>query len=441
MPSARLRLFWFQACSLALLCAPVHDVLHAQAIHGTAQITRSWKSGEYYTGVEAGAYNEEVGSQRAIVQIEPATQPEYPGQTVGSGSASYQAVKTSLQNCFDGSHPRPIGTYTNTIVDTASGNFVNTPEVLAGPSVENPPRVLAIVASPRMTGTETTTDETGCGPPPGPVQTHPFTAPGLATEPFYLYPVEGSTGTFAGSWSSVTSSSETRPASEISSEETIIARVTVVASSCPLPLIASFTAASPAGAGSATKLAVTCPLLSTPDLAPKLKIEGLAPQAAAPACTECRECNVPALSPITDPDALAYENGNTLNVTGLTSGTQTALSCLESAVSAAGGSMHVSSAFRPPPYQEHLQEVWDLWNDLRNRTEPECQTQRSQLQAEFSKHGLMLTQRPANNSPHTTGHGFDANVTLPPGQDIDALAAACGLNRPVPVTDPVHFVH
>ena len=54
-------------------------------------------------------------------------------------------------------------------------------------------------------------------------------------------------------------------------------------------------------------------------------------------------------------------------------------------------------------------------------------------------HGLLLTQRPAAQSLHSTGRALDAVVALPAGQNVDTIAAQCGLTRPIPTTDPVHY--
>ncbi len=46
-----------------------------------------------------------------------------------------------------------------------------------------------------------------------------------------------------------------------------------------------------------------------------------------------------------------------LDRAGLTAGTQTALTCLETAVDANGGMFRLESAFRSQSYQDHLREV------------------------------------------------------------------------------------
>ncbi len=154
---------------------------------------------------------------------------------------------------------------------------------------------------------------------------------------------------------------------------------------------------------------------------------------------DVRTCQIPPLTEITDTAALNFEAGNTVNTSGLNATMTAGLSCLQGAASAAGGSVTVNSAYRPPAYQAHLREVWDRWNDLRNRRDPECANLRTEVQAEFQRHGLLLTQRPAAASAHTRGEAFDINWNLPAGVSIDTLATNCGLQRPF-ATDPVHFI-
>ncbi len=154
---------------------------------------------------------------------------------------------------------------------------------------------------------------------------------------------------------------------------------------------------------------------------------------------DVRTCQVPPLTTITDAAALSFEAGNTLDTADLIPAMQAALNCLQQAASAAGGALTVNSGYRPPAYQAHLREVWDRWNDLRNRRDPECANLRTNVQGEFQRHGLLLTQRPAAASAHTRGEAFDANWNLPAGTIIDTLAANCGLQRPL-ATDPVHFI-
>jgi hypothetical protein len=125
-----------------------------------------------------------------------------------------------------------------------------------------------------------------------------------------------------------------------------------------------------------------------------------------------------------------------IDTAGLSAATQTALTCLQNAATAAGGSLTVTSAFRPQTYQNHIREVWDKFQKIRNWNEAECNTVKANIQAEWNLHGLAF--QPAAVSNHTAGTAFDANWNLPAGVSIDTLAAGCSLSRCVP-GDNVHF--
>lgn len=154
-------------------------------------------------------------------------------------------------------------------------------------------------------------------------------------------------------------------------------------------------------------------------------------------------CDIPPLTPLTDPAAIAFENGNRIDTQNLTLATQSGLACMQNRVATLGGVMALSSAYRPVAYQDHLREVWDTWDAVRNRQETECQAVRNEAQAEFQNHGLLLTQRPAAgnpNAPHARGIAIDATVAgLPAGETRDTVAAFCGMHRPWPINDPVHY--
>lgn len=154
-------------------------------------------------------------------------------------------------------------------------------------------------------------------------------------------------------------------------------------------------------------------------------------------------CDVPPLTPLTDPAAIEFENGNRIDTQNLTAATQAGLACMQNRVAALGGAMTLSSAYRPVAYQDHLREVWDTWDAVRNRQEAECRVVRDETQAEFQNHGLLLTQRPAAgspNSPHARGIAIDATLTgLPVGETRDTVAAFCGMYRPWSGNDPVHY--
>ncbi|MDT4332572.1 MULTISPECIES: hypothetical protein [unclassified Methylomonas] len=54
-------------------------------------------------------------------------------------------------------------------------------------------------------------------------------------------------------------------------------------------------------------------------------------------------------------------------------------------------------------------------------------------------HGLLASQRPAANSNHSGGTAFDARVTLPADQNVDAIAGTVNLTGFDPVHDRVSF--
>lgn len=160
-------------------------------------------------------------------------------------------------------------------------------------------------------------------------------------------------------------------------------------------------------------------------------------------------CIVPPLAAIEDSEALAMEDGSDsfINLDGLTPFTAKALSRFELAVTSLGGVFELKSAHRPQAYQDHLREVWEKWMyELRNNTDENCQSLRAEVGAEFARHRLMESQRPAASSDHTRGTAFDAAVILPRRARIgkrrvtvDKLARRYGISRPVAWSDPVHF--
>jgi len=157
-------------------------------------------------------------------------------------------------------------------------------------------------------------------------------------------------------------------------------------------------------------------------------------------------CPVMPLPPITDPVAASFNEEQTLDTHDLTSGMARALVRFRSLVLSLGGSIELKSAYRPPAYQLHLQQVWDKWMQLRNNQMAGCQVLKAQVHDEFLRHHLLESQRPVSSSDHTRGLAFDATVVLPRNAHIrrrrvtlDALARLAGLRRPDILHDPVHF--
>jgi len=161
-------------------------------------------------------------------------------------------------------------------------------------------------------------------------------------------------------------------------------------------------------------------------------------------------CPIEPLAEITDPKALAFEetshNGSRVDLSGLTLGARRGLARFEKTVDSVGGEMILTSVYRPPAYQQHLEDVWDKWQALRDNAAPECQELKAQVEEEFTGHQLLLSQRPAPISDHTRGLAFDAAISLPPGArlhrrglNLDLLAILTGFRRPDVIHDPLHF--
>ena len=121
-------------------------------------------------------------------------------------------------------------------------------------------------------------------------------------------------------------------------------------------------------------------------------------------------CLLEPLTEITDPVALEFETvrgtSDVVRTDGLTQSASVALVRFESLVSRFGGTMTLTSAYRPPAYQQHLQDVWDKWMlELKASIEPACQQLRDEVYQEFASHGLLESQRPASISDHSRGTG------------------------------------
>jgi D-alanyl-D-alanine dipeptidase len=161
-------------------------------------------------------------------------------------------------------------------------------------------------------------------------------------------------------------------------------------------------------------------------------------------------CLLEPLSQIDDTDALEFEAASgtsaVVDVEGLTPAMSAALHRFVQTVASVGGEMELKSAYRPPAYQAHLQDVWDKWMTVRSNRDPNCTEVRAGMQMEFERHRLLESQRPVTFSDHTRGNAFDATVFLPAGAKLarrrvtlDKLARLSGVQRPDIARDPVHF--
>jgi hypothetical protein len=167
-------------------------------------------------------------------------------------------------------------------------------------------------------------------------------------------------------------------------------------------------------------------------------------QPALPAAvTAASDCPISPIPPLDDDEARTFETASgtadAVNLSGLTPATRVALARFERSIASLGGKIEVTSAYRPPAYQAHLQVVWDKWMQLRGRIAPGCAELRAQVEDEFTRHQLLTSQRPVPFSDHTRGTGFDAAVLLRRGRSIDRLALISGVRRPDVRRDPVHF--
>jgi len=143
-----------------------------------------------------------------------------------------------------------------------------------------------------------------------------------------------------------------------------------------------------------------------------------------------RICAVTAIAAFGPPDGPPVGNA------GMTADTITAMACLQNAVTAAGGMMHVTTRFRTQAYQDHLVEVWDKVNAPAHPG-AECAAVRQNYATERLTHFPM--GEPARGvSNHTNGTAFDATVTLPAGANLTTIEAGCNLTRPV-AGEPWHF--
>jgi D-alanyl-D-alanine dipeptidase len=180
----------------------------------------------------------------------------------------------------------------------------------------------------------------------------------------------------------------------------------------------------------------------------RVKTPAAEPKVAAPEQT-ASSCPAIPLDPITDPATQELEAAtgpDVVDLAGMLPAAARALNLFEVKLASVGGTMVLKSAYRPAAYQQHLQNVWYKWMELRANHDPSCQELRAEVQQEFAKHHLIESQHPVSVSDHTRGIAFDARVNLPANARIgrrrltlDGLARLAGFLRPAIVTDPVHF--
>lgn len=149
-------------------------------------------------------------------------------------------------------------------------------------------------------------------------------------------------------------------------------------------------------------------------------------------------CPVAPLGPILDSAAMDHEAGRYAtgpDMINVNERVRSGTACIIHAAAALGASAEPTSGFRPPAYQTHLRELWDKWHQLRSNSDESCRETKQQVAAEWVKHQLI--RRPVSSSAHSTGNAVDIRGVPP--EAADAIAAQCGMFRPEPVTDRVHF--
>jgi hypothetical protein len=179
----------------------------------------------------------------------------------------------------------------------------------------------------------------------------------------------------------------------------------------------------------------------------------------APGVTPTGTCPLAALPTLTDPGAIAMENGQTVVWNSSNPGVQANLTLLQAAVnqmqtmvSGQGGHMTINSVYRPLQYQALFYAIYQDATALKNTPADAqiaaCSSLISQLQAEETKHGICtgskpcLVAAPSGCSDHPRGMGVDISIT--PSSLYSSINSLLSKNN-IPLTwaalggDPVHF--
>ncbi len=174
-------------------------------------------------------------------------------------------------------------------------------------------------------------------------------------------------------------------------------------------------------------------------------------------------CPLAPLSPITDPQALAMENDQTVvwnssdpNAQKNLDAVAAAYSKMQVVLAKIGDSATVNSVYRPLAYQAHFYEIYQSAQaygiqEMRQpsySTYPECTTIVANLQAEEKKHGICYGSSPCNVAkpdgcaPHVKGVAIDITLSGPIGLSaINPILAANNVGlywRALP-SDKPHF--
>ncbi len=160
-------------------------------------------------------------------------------------------------------------------------------------------------------------------------------------------------------------------------------------------------------------------------------------------------CPVPPLSapPFTDPVAEGFENGNRWRPDLLTGDYPIHLTCVQNAITAAGGTSTGTSAYRPNQYQRHLYEIVDKDKTLNTdymTAHPECQALRDEVTQEMGPepqgHDLKHKQQVAipGSSRHESGTAFDLTPYGLTETQLTEVYAGCGVSHTAVPGEPWH---
>jgi len=145
------------------------------------------------------------------------------------------------------------------------------------------------------------------------------------------------------------------------------------------------------------------------------------------------DCPVSDFAPYT-PDPYPLNTGNLVTLA------KTAVSCLQNCGGIPSESALLASGYRPQAYQDHLAEIWEKWNRLKNDYRQECLDLRARLEREFFfTHEIEKNIDPIPPGPncHSSGTCFDVNSGQIPS--VDSCSLTCRVRRPI-ARDPGHTV-
>ena len=152
-----------------------------------------------------------------------------------------------------------------------------------------------------------------------------------------------------------------------------------------------------------------------------------------------------ALTPL-DCEAKRFDKNGYADIKDLTANTKIALNKFIESLKNIGFNVRVNSGFRSRSYQYHLKEVFQKYKKINSRKQEDCPDTIKKLKQIYNLKGLRSTKLVANpaNAPHSTGKCVDLTIFDKNNKEVDRLnfdelAKQCGLERPYPTRDKVHY--